>query len=149
MTEQLRSAPPFWIRKLIFFQPSLQAEEFVEGIAKDRLESVVSQAMGTCPDHTLALLVEGLEHYLTLRQRRDYQVALLPPSHIRSILPSVVARRLSSKRTRVQISPTCSICTLITCIRGLWMFSGYLYYTYIYIYIYINSTVQYSTVYYI
>ena len=53
-----------------------QAEEFVEGIAKDELESVVSHAAGACPGHTLALMVEGLDHYLTLRQRREFQVPL-------------------------------------------------------------------------
>ena len=51
-----------------------QAEEFVGGVAKDELESVVAQAAGACPGHTLALLVEGLDHYLTLRQRREFQV---------------------------------------------------------------------------
>jgi len=63
-------------------KPLFQAEEFAEGIAKDELQSVVSQAAASCPGHTLALLVEGLEHYLTLRQRRDFQVLIRPPCHL-------------------------------------------------------------------
>lgn len=46
----------------------------MERIAEDELEGVVRQAGEACPGHTLALLVEGLEHYLTLRQRREFKV---------------------------------------------------------------------------
>ena len=51
----------------------LQAAEFVERVSQDRLQSVVFQASQACPESTICLLVDGLEHYLTLRQRRDFQ----------------------------------------------------------------------------
>lgn len=47
----------------------------MEHIVKDGLLSVVDKAAQSCGDCTLLLLVEGLEHYLTLRQRRDFQVS--------------------------------------------------------------------------
>lgn len=40
----------------------------------DRLHSVIQQASERCPDATLGFLIEGLEHYLTQRERREFKV---------------------------------------------------------------------------
>lgn len=60
----------------------MQAEEFVGKVSEDRLQSVIQQAALKCPECTLCLMVDGLEHYLTLRQRREFQVKALPCSPI-------------------------------------------------------------------
>lgn len=52
----------------------MQAEEFVGRVSEDRLQSVVQQAALRCPECTLCFMIDGLEHYLTQRQRREFQV---------------------------------------------------------------------------
>ena len=58
----------------------LQAEEFVNDILRDRLASVLQIAVQKCPNCTLGIIVDGLEHYLVQRQRKDFQVCNIPPS---------------------------------------------------------------------
>ena len=52
----------------------MQAEEFVVKVSEDRLQAVVQHGALRCPECTLCLMIDGLEHYLTLRQRREFQV---------------------------------------------------------------------------
>ena len=52
----------------------MQAPEFVVEAEKDGLEGLVGQAARGCPGCTLGILVEGLEHHLTSRTRREYNV---------------------------------------------------------------------------
>lgn len=52
----------------------MQAEEFVAKVAEDKLQSVIQLAAQKCPEYTVCLMIDGLEHYLTLRQRREFQV---------------------------------------------------------------------------
>lgn len=58
----------------------LQAEEFVTSVSKDGLQSVVQQAARGSPQSTLCLMIDSLEHYLTLRQRREFQVQFQNPT---------------------------------------------------------------------
>ena len=60
------------------FTLAVQAEEFVQRVADDKLQSVIQQAALKCPDCTLCFIMDGLEHYLTLRQRREFQVQAGP-----------------------------------------------------------------------
>ena len=66
-------------------------------VLKDELQLLVECAARVCPDCTLALLVEGLEHYLIQRTRREYKVENIHTAHVNlaAELMSVLAHSLS------------------------------------------------------
>ena len=73
LSDPLQRLPGIFLSK-VRLQSLLQAEEFVSLVAGDRLDSLLRHASNSCPQHTLGILIEGLEHHLSQRQRREFQV---------------------------------------------------------------------------
>jgi hypothetical protein len=59
---------------------SVQADEFVAEVERGTVEALLQRAAASHPTCTLALLIEGLHHYLQQRERSEFRCSRrLPP----------------------------------------------------------------------
>ena len=77
-------------------------------VAADRLESLLRQASHSCPQHTLGILIEGLEHHLNQRQRREFQVSRTLQTNLHLPIQLSASKPVSSPQTQ---GPNCGPCT--------------------------------------
>ena len=61
---------------------TVQAEEFVTLVERDELSGVLQRAAAAHPSCLLNLIVDGLYHYMEVRERREFRSGPTLPSFV-------------------------------------------------------------------